>query len=653
MSDRVILAMQETYEDAENTLAAKEIRDRLGSPLKDVIRSQFLESRRKMLEERVPESVKNALRISLEKSSRKSEELNERSSESTRAAAPNKCQEVDDDDDDDDGVVEKVDDIEGLGLRGHSESVAMSDTDELSLAKLRLCGTSKVFLNDRVIHATGVHGSRVLRMTQKEQSKSKRFTIKKKAFSLFGLGKRKKKDDTQKSEDDSNTTAKGFSDSPSFPPKLQSSVSVGRHIRKGGRVRSMYLKGRDGSKMSIGALVSSRAPYAFWREKCRKAEMSDEDSVIRKILGAVDRVIKKVVHSVHTQPYIPPLAPLGETYASFDLVTPEELSLIVAAATSVLAQNSNALVRVDAPVKVFGDIHGQIFDLVQFFRQYGAPSHHVGDMNLCNYIFAGDFVDRGAYSLEVLTVLLCLKIRYHPHVILLRGNHEDSWANKHYGFSKEIEARLGPLICEQEIEEFQTHVLALYQRLPLAALIGERILCVHGGPGLHVKTLAHIESIKLPFAHPVHYMLPDDDEQRRVVDLLWSDPIDTCGLTKEKDLIYDSKRGWEGRGFNDHRRNGTYFGPDIVREFCRRNGIDLILRAHECVHDGMKLFADGLCVTIFSAPKYCDHDNAGAIAEISRGLQVQFKALTAKDSDSHWSHKTDVDSPRGAGRGGF
>ena len=133
----------------------------------------------------------------------------------------------------------------------------------------------------------------------------------------------------------------------------------------------------------------------------------------------------------------------GSVYAPFELVDPEEFSLLIAACTSILGENDRALVRVEAPSKIFGDIHGQIFDLVQFFRQYGSPSHHVGDMNLCNYVFAGDFVDRGAYSLEVLTVLMCLKIRYHPHVVLLRGNHEDQWANERYGLHKEIGVRLG------------------------------------------------------------------------------------------------------------------------------------------------------------------------------------------------------------------
>ena len=82
------------------------------------------------------------------------------------------------------------------------------------------------------------------------------------------------------------------------------------------------------------------------------------------------RVINRVVHSVHTAPYIPPAAEKGSVYAPFELVGPEEFSLLIAACTSILGENDRALVRVEAPSKIFGDIHGQIFDLVQFFRQY-------------------------------------------------------------------------------------------------------------------------------------------------------------------------------------------------------------------------------------------------------------------------------------------
>ena len=234
-----------------------------------------------------------------------------------------------------------------------------------------------------------------------------------------------------------------------------------------------------------------------------KSRNQPENHTLRKILTTVTRVINRVVHSVHTAPYIPPAAEKGSVYAPFELVGPEEFSLLIAACTSILGENDRALVRVEAPSKIFGDIHGQIFDLVQFFRQYGSPSHHVGDMNLCNYVFAGDFVDRGAYSLEVLTVLMCLKIRYHPHVVLLRGNHEDQWANERYGLHKEIGVRLGNKMSDDDIKDLKHHILALFQRLPLAALIGKRILCVHGGPGLHVKTLKEIEDIRLPFAYDV------------------------------------------------------------------------------------------------------------------------------------------------------
>lgn len=276
----------------------------------------------------------------------------------------------------------------------------------------------------------------------------------------------------------------------------------------------------------------------------------------KRMVDAIKRTLETVVHSVKRKLYVPnsvSQSTKNAVYPKFDLVNMDEFKSICLTATALLRKDAT-LVEVDAPVKIFGDIHGQIFDLVQMFRLYGTPSHRIGDINICNYVFAGDFVDRGAYSLEVLTVLMCLKIRYHPHVVLLRGNHEDEWANERYGFHKEMKERLSG---ELDIDELKHHILALFQRLPLAAVIGERILCVHGGPGLHVKTLKEIEDIRLPFAYPVHYMMPNNETQRKVVDLLWSDPINVSGLNKNKDLNLERGK-WSGPGYNDHRNNGTH-----------------------------------------------------------------------------------------------
>eukprot|EP00939_MAST-03C_sp_MAST-3C-sp1_P002060 g2060.t1 len=377
---------------------------------------------------------------------------------------------------------------------------------------------------------------------------------------------------------------------------------------------------------------------------------------VKRVVRIVERVLEKTIHNVRTKPYTPPsAAKKSSKYASFDLVAADELGLLCTVVSRyILLKEKKALVRVDAPAKVYGDIHGQIVDLIQFFRSYGAPSHRSGDVNICNYVFDGDFVDRGAYSLEVLTVLLCLKIRYHPRVTLLRGNHEARMANHLYGFQDEIKARLAN--GDEKIAEklYAQNILPLFVHLPFAALVQKRILCVHGGIGLHVKTIGQIESIPIPYEGSTWRFSPEDtpeaETQNVVVDLLWSDPHpkNKSGLTRETSLVYDIKTsdaktaGWGGPGFNDQRNTGTYFGPDVVEAFCRRNNIDMIVRAHMCVQGGMQLNGKR-CVTIFSAPRYGNHDNAGALLEISRELNMQFKALAASDSKSQWANSVNLD----------
>lgn len=164
-------------------------------------------------------------------------------------------------------------------------------------------------------------------------------------------------------------------------------------------------------------------------------------------------------------------------------------------AQRLLSTRCETLEEIDAPCKVFGDIHGQFTDLLQFFIQYGAPSHRHGDVNCVNYCFCGDFVDRGAHSVETLMLLLCLKLRYAESVHLLRGNHEDDLVNKQYGFKDEVMARVAP---RHSAAQLYSAIQSVFNWLPLAAVIERKILCVHGGIGQTCHTLGQIRAIRRP-----------------------------------------------------------------------------------------------------------------------------------------------------------
>jgi hypothetical protein len=131
-------------------------------------------------------------------------------------------------------------------------------------------------------------------------------------------------------------------------------------------------------------------PYAYWRVV---KQASAKQAKAKMLHDAVERVVDKVVHNIHASPYIPPISEKSRQPV-FNLVSVEEYKLICNAAR-VVCLKEDTLLEVDPPCKIFGDIHGQISDMLQFFRQYGAPSHRVGDINICKYIFIGDFVDRG------------------------------------------------------------------------------------------------------------------------------------------------------------------------------------------------------------------------------------------------------------------
>jgi serine/threonine-protein phosphatase PP1 catalytic subunit len=187
-----------------------------------------------------------------------------------------------------------------------------------------------------------------------------------------------------------------------------------------------------------------------------------------------------------------------------------------------------------------GDIHGQYSDLLRLFEYGGLPPQS-------NYLFLGDYVDRGKQSLETICLLLAYKIKYPENFFLLRGNHECASINRIYGFYDECKRRFNVRLWKAFTESFNC--------LPVAALIDEKILCMHGGLSPDLTNLDQIRNLPRPVPIPDTGLL---------CDLLWSDP--------GKDV-----KGW---GMNDRGVSYT-FGSDKVAEFLTRHHLDLICRAHQ------------------------------------------------------------------------
>jgi serine/threonine-protein phosphatase 2A catalytic subunit len=172
-----------------------------------------------------------------------------------------------------------------------------------------------------------------------------------------------------------------------------------------------------------------------------------------------------------------------------------------------------------------------------------------GDVPLTNYLFLGDYVDRGFYSLETISLLICLKIKYPTRLTLLRGNHESRQITQVYGFYDECLRKYG----NANVWKLFTD---LFDYLPLCALIDDQILCMHGGLSPALETLDDIKHLD---------RVQEVPHEGAMCDLLWSDP--------------DERPGW---GLSP-RGAGYTFGIDISESFNRKNGLSLVARAHQLV----------------------------------------------------------------------
>ena len=229
------------------------------------------------------------------------------------------------------------------------------------------------------------------------------------------------------------------------------------------------------------------------------------------------------------------------------------------------------LISVSQPVYVVGDIHGNFHDLMKIFNMVSDPFSHV-------FVFLGDYVDRGNFQLEVIITLLTLALQYPNNIILLRGNHEFKDTNRKGGFYDEV--RLD--YSENLYEKFNN----VFAYLPLAAVIGTHILCVHGGIGPKFKKLENLRKIQFP------YNTFGDDYI--VEDLVWSDPTPQ---------IIEFDKNLRGRG--------VVFGFSPLKRFLDKNSLKMMIRGHESISTGIKVNMNNTCYTVFSAAGYSNSNYPG------------------------------------------
>jgi protein phosphatase len=185
-----------------------------------------------------------------------------------------------------------------------------------------------------------------------------------------------------------------------------------------------------------------------------------------------------------------------------------------------IVSKEKSLIKIRSPCKIFGNLYGIYTDLMRYFESYGNPSDNIqnGDINVMQYIFLGDFCDRGTQSLEVILLLFALKIKYPNFIYLIRGHHEDININEFYGLGSECKEKLNEDI-KKEDSIFQK-INQVFDYLPFGVLVDNNILCIHSGLGTSIKLLDDILNIPRPIQVNQN---PENNVELQVLDLLYSE----------------------------------------------------------------------------------------------------------------------------------
>jgi len=265
---------------------------------------------------------------------------------------------------------------------------------------------------------------------------------------------------------------------------------------------------------------------------------------------------------------------------------------IVKQATQLLTAEPN-LLSVPAPVTICGDVHGQYYDLMKLFEVGGDPK-------TTKYLFLGDYVDRGSFSIECLIYLYALKITYPNSFWMLRGNHESRHLTEYFTFKNECVHKYSAQLYEECITSFNA--------LPLTAIMNEQFFCVHGGISPQLTDLDSVRKMNRFREPPTKGLM---------CDLLWADPIEEY----DEDNI-------DTEYLNNAVRGCSYaFTYKAACKFLDRTKLLSIIRAHEAQNAGYRMYKRTKTMgfpsllTMFSAPNYLDsYNNKAAVLKYENNV---------------------------------
>ncbi|NXX27207.1 PP2BC phosphatase, partial [Nicator chloris] len=267
----------------------------------------------------------------------------------------------------------------------------------------------------------------------------------------------------------------------------------------------------------------------------------------------------------------------------------EDAALKIINDGAAILRHEKTMIEVEAPITVCGDIHGQFFDLMKLFEVGGSP-------NNTRYLFLGDYVDRGYFSIECVLYLWSLKINHPKTLFLLRGNHECRHLTEYFTFKQECK-------YQQCCGKAWASIFVL-----LSGIRAVKTCCLGGSPATapaDVVSPLQLDRFKEPPAFGP------------MCDLLWSDPSEDYG--NEKTL--------EHFAHNTVRGCSYFYSYPAVCEFLQNNSLLSVIRAHEAQDAGYRMYRKSQTtgfpslITIFSAPNYLDvYNNKAAVLKYENNV---------------------------------
>jgi serine/threonine-protein phosphatase PP1 catalytic subunit len=344
-------------------------------------------------------------------------------------------------------------------------------------------------------------------------------------------------------------------------------------IRGSPNLIELILKNQENQKIQRVNLLRSKSTGNL---NLLDESETDSDNIIKPILNS---------HKILNMNYVELIRKL---IAKEPKTLNNQILLEIITRVSPLFQNEPQLLELKAPIYICGDIHGQFDDLLKIFRNIGFPPN-------ITLLFLGDYVDRGDSSLEVIALLFLFKIKYPKSIYMLRGNHECHTVNRMYGFYEECQKKSNLLVWKGFNQ--------IFSYLPVAALVDNKIFCVHGGLSPKLIDVRSINNIKKGTRIPDSGLL---------CDLMWSDPA-----TNQKEEFINNDRGVS-----------YTFNKDVVNKFMGLNKLDLVCRAHQVCDSGYEFSFGNKLVTVFSAPNYCgEYGNSAAVMKVDKDLTCSFMIL--------------------------